>query len=103
MGTHHPGGEIERSIRWYQKAVAKVFGQKEVRAKREVEPTNLRELGLRQDCEVIVREEGRPSLNDDILKRSSRYVLVVRDGQVEGVVDRLELASRAANLARDNA
>ncbi|TMQ71689.1 MAG: hypothetical protein E6K80_04810 [Candidatus Eisenbacteria bacterium] len=77
-----------------------VFRRPEAEAKRNVEPIDLAELGLRQDCEVVVREKGRPSLNDDILKRSSRYVLVIRDDRVEGVVDRLELAVRSAKLAQ---
>jgi hypothetical protein len=43
--------------------------------------------------------ERRPLLNSDILRRLVPYIVLMRNGILEGVIDRLELASRIVSTA----
>jgi hypothetical protein len=40
---------------------------------------------------------NRPFSYAEIMQPRERYVVLVRDGEVEGVIDRVELASRMAS------
>jgi hypothetical protein len=58
------------------------------------------ELGIFRNAEVIdVREKGQLFLQQEILGRQTRYVALVRDGKLEGLVDRELLAERVAQAA----
>lgn len=95
------GGEVELIISCYPGAVTAVFGQPEANVKQAITPANLRELGIKQQGEVLEEfaAERRPLLNSDIVRRHAPYVLLMRGGNLEGVIDRMELASRIASTA----
>jgi hypothetical protein len=82
----------------YEMAVMAVFGAPETTIKQVITPMNLRELGIKSQAEVVNHAAGghRPLLTADILRRSSPYVVLMQDGNLEGVVDRAQLASRIA-------
>jgi hypothetical protein len=75
-----------------------VFGQAETRVKQDVLPASLRELGIKPDGAVLEQDarEHKPFSYSDIMQRRQRYVVLMRDGNLEGVIDRVELASRIA-------
>jgi len=94
-----PASEVDRIIAAYPAQVANVFGnQTESIIKELVTPATLRELGIKPQGEVLEQfSSDRNSFSStDILKRRERYVVLVRDGNVDGIVDRVELASRIA-------
>jgi hypothetical protein len=101
-GTPAPGGELDRIVNLYPAAVIKIFATPtEESIKQVITPAALRELGIKPNGEVMEQYGGerRPRLNAEILRRPSPYVVLLRDGAVEGVVDRAELASRIARTA----
>ena len=61
----------------------------------------MRELGIKSQGEVleVFGSERRPLLNSDFLRRLVPYIVLMRNGILEGVIDRLELASRIASTA----
>ncbi len=69
--------------------------------KRDVTPATLRELGIKPEGEVIERfaVENRTLLNSDLFRRQLPYIAIFRNGNLEGVIDRAELASRIASIA----
>jgi hypothetical protein len=93
------GDKLNRIVSFYPTAIVNVFSQAEDVVKQMVSPAYLRELGIKQQAEVL--EEfavGRQSpLISDILRRHSPYLVLMRAGQLEGVIDRLELAVRFAS------
>jgi hypothetical protein len=105
--TKAVGGEVDRIVGCYQDAVAKVYpgpaalGQPaqstESIVKQVVMPGWVRELGVKPEGEVIeqINAEQLPIAYSDLLR--ARYLVVMRDGDLEGVIDRAELASRVAN------
>jgi len=100
--TAFPASEVDRIIAAYPAQVANVFGnQQESIIKEVVTPATLRELGIKPQGEVVEQfSSDRNSFSSaDILKRRERYVVLVRDGNVDGIVDRVELASRIATRA----
>ena len=63
-----------------------------------ITPVSLRELGIKQQGEVLEQlgPERRAFPNAEIMRCRERYVVLIRDGNLEGVIDRVELASRIA-------
>lgn len=92
--------EVDSIISSYPNAVWTVFGQQETQIKEVITPTSLRELGIKQEGEVLEQfaTDHQPS-NANIVRRRERYVVLVRDGNLEGVIDRVELATRIASGA----
>jgi hypothetical protein len=94
-----PTNEIDFIISLYPGAVMSVFGgQVETQAKEVITPAGLRELGIKQEGEVLEQfaPENRPFSYADIMRRRKQYVVLMRNGEIEGVVDRAELATRIA-------
>jgi hypothetical protein len=90
--------EVDSIIVTYPNTVMSVFGQAETRVKQDVLPASLRELGIKPDGAVLEQDarEHKPFSYSDIMQRRQRYVVLMRDGNLEGVIDRVELASRIA-------
>ncbi len=83
----------------YSGAVYDVFGRPESEFKQVVTPVMLREI--RQRGEAIERS-GRSSdllLRSDIIGRKAQFLILMRDGKFEGIVDRVQVASRLAQAA----
>ena len=92
-----PTSEVDSIILSYPNAVSRVFaGQPENAIKEVVTPTSLRELGIKQQGEALERPVHKPITYGEIMQARERYLVLVRDGEVEGVIDRVELASRIA-------
>jgi Domain of unknown function (DUF4062) len=92
--------EVDSIISSYPSAVMSVFaGQQETQIKQVITPTSLRELGIKQEGEVLEKFAHGPFSYADIMQRRERYVVLVRAGNLEGVIDRVELASRIASGA----
>jgi hypothetical protein len=93
-----PSSEVDRIVVCYPDAVTKVFGKPESEVKQVVTRRGLRELGIKPEGEVIdqISAELQPIAYSDLLRRRMRYLVVMRDGSLEGVIDRAELASRVA-------
>lgn len=82
----------------YSAASIQVLNQSENAFKQVVTPLMLRELGIRQQGEAIELTE-RPCdslLPSDIVRRRARFLVLMREGKFEGIVDRVEVASRLA-------
>jgi Domain of unknown function (DUF4062) len=92
------GSTIDAILSGYTAAVVNVFGIPEVDAKRVVTPPLLRELGVKQEGETVeqIGVESPSSLNAEIVKKRSPFVVLIKDSGVEGVVDRVQLVSRLA-------
>jgi hypothetical protein len=56
-------------------------------------------LGIRQQGEVVERFGAERSAlsRSEILRRGAPYVMLMRDGNLEGFIDRMEFASRIAS------
>jgi hypothetical protein len=96
--------ELDRIIASYALAAQNVFeGRPETEVKQTVTSSSLRELGIRAEGEVIEQFGGdrRPLVHSDVLRRRSPYLVLMREGEIEGVIDRAELASRQA-LSRES-
>jgi hypothetical protein len=96
------GNNISLMISNYRPAVLSVFAaQKESDVIQVLTPPILRELGIRQQGEILEQfgSEHRPLLNAEIIRRRLPFVVIVRDGNLEGVIDRLELASKVASAS----
>jgi hypothetical protein len=78
----------------YPAAVASAFGDQEAASV----VLSLPELRIKQQGEVLEQfgPQHRPSSNAEVVRRRERYVVLIRDGNLEGVIDRVELASRIA-------
>jgi hypothetical protein len=76
-------------------------GVAEPDVKRALTPAEVRELGIRPQGEVLeeLAADRRPSLNLDIVRRHAPYIVLMRNGSLDGIVDRAELASRIASTA----
>jgi hypothetical protein len=57
-------------------------------------------LGIKPEGEVLERfaVENRALLNSDLLRRKMPYIAIFRNDNLEGVIDRAELASRIASI-----
>src|SRR5262249_31612873 len=92
-----PHSEVDSLISSYPDAVSRVFaGQQENAIKEMATPPGLRELGIKQQGKALEKSGQRPFSYVEIMQRRERYLVLVRDGEVEGVIDRVELASRLA-------
>jgi hypothetical protein len=95
-------GDVRHIIASYPTALMSVFaGLTESTIKQVITPTSLRELGIEQEGEVLEQFafERRANLNAEIVRRHAPFVVLMRDGNLEGVIDRAELASRIAGTA----
>lgn len=93
-------GEVDFIMSVYPDCIMGVHGgQPENLVKQVITPSTLRELGIKQQGEVLEQfaSDRRRFSNDDILRRRERYVVLVRDGNLEGIIDRVELVSRIAS------
>jgi Domain of unknown function (DUF4062) len=100
-GNQRAGSAIEHTVFSYSEAVCRVFGRPiEKDAVEVLTPRRIAELGIRSQGEVM-EIEGAPlaSIRSDLLRRAQPYVVLTRHGQIEGIVDKLELSSRIARLA----
>src|SRR5205807_8093506 len=93
------GGEVGRIVFGYPAAVIKVFAEPESAVKQVVTRAGLRELGVNPEGEVVeqISTARQPIAHSGLLRRRARYFVVMRDGNLEGVIDRAELASRIAS------
>ena len=90
--------EVDNIIGCYPGAVQEIFpGQQEDQIKQVVTPTFLRQLGIRSQGEVLDLIGTERWSNSDIVRRRAPYVVVMRNGIVEGVIDRMELNSQIAS------
>ena len=95
------GSKLDEILSGYTHAVATVFNRLEADAKQIVTPSFLRELGIKKEGETVEQVVGqnRSALNAEIVKLSSPFVVLNKDGTAEGVIDRMPLLSRLARLA----
>jgi hypothetical protein len=89
---------VENELWRFPMAVSGVFGKEEVDAKEDVTSTDLqRALGIVGDAETVdSADKGQVFLQHEILGRATPFVALVRDGRLEGVVDKAELANKVA-------
>jgi len=89
---------LEHKIWRYPMFVSEAFGANEEVAKHSLSAHDVEyELGITRDAEVVdVREKGQRFLQREILGRQTRFVALVRDRHLEGLVDREMLAQRVA-------
>jgi hypothetical protein len=92
------GNEVDSIIASYSFAVQNVFGQPEMMVKQEINGAELREMGIKQDGEVLEQSgpEREPFSDGEIMRGQHRYAVLMRQGTINGVIDRVELASRIA-------
>src|SRR5262249_35134292 len=93
------GGEVERIILCYPAAVSSIFAKlTESDVKKVITWAGLREIGVKPEGEAIeqISADRQPIANSDLLRRRARYLVIMREGNLEGVIDRAELASRIA-------
>ena len=98
----HFGNEVDSIINYYSEAVSSVFaGVPERDVKQVMTSTKVRELGIKSQGEVLeeLAVEHRPFLNSEIIRRRAPYVVLMRNGILDGVIDRMELASQIAGTA----
>ena len=89
---------IDRIVAAYPAAVITVFpGYTEEQVKNVVTPTFLRAVGIRGEGEVMDLIGAERWSNSEVVRRRAPYVAVTRNGELEGVIDRLELASQMAS------
>ena len=98
LAREQKGSAVAWIVSMYPGAVMKVFsGQAESAVKQLINAADVRELGLKSQGEMM--EQFTPDQRlapSEILRRHAPYVVLFRDGVLEGVVDRLELSSRMA-------
>ncbi len=93
------GQAVDLIIASYPEAVRGVFSdQDEQSIVQVVNPTRVRELGLKPVSEILEQsaDESRKISNSEILRRQSPYLVLTQDGRVQGVIDRLQWASSIA-------
>ncbi len=95
------GGEIDLVLSYYSGAMITSFGLPETNIKQVITPASLRELGIRQEGEVLEESgaERGPLSKSAILRGRAPYLVLIREGNLEGVIDRMELAARIASTA----
>jgi hypothetical protein len=89
---------MEDQLWRYPSFVSEALGEDEKDAKHSLSDNDLEyELGIARNAEVVdVREKGQRFLQREILGRQTRFVALVRDRRLEGLVDREMLAQRVA-------
>ena len=96
---HMGGTDIERTISCYSEAAFQVFGKFEKDSVDILHPRRIAELGIRSQGEAMeVGDRALASVRPELLQKASRYVLITRHGQPDGIVDRLELSARIAEV-----
>lgn len=92
---------VEDSLWCYPLVVMDVFGNNEHAVKEVLSVRQLeRDLGIRNHAErVEVANSGQAFLQREIVRRHSPFVALVRNGQLEGLVDPRELARKVADAA----
>jgi hypothetical protein len=100
LGRQYPRSDIERTIFSYSQAVMQIFGLEETKIIDILHPRRVHELGIRSQGETMeIGDRPLASIRSELLQKQQRYVLLTRDGQPDGIVDRLDLSSRIAALA----
>jgi hypothetical protein len=90
--------QADNIIACYPGAVITMFpGQTEDQIKQVTTPAYIRELGIRTEGEPMDVFGSERWSNSDIVRRRSRYVALIRNGNLEGVIDRAELVSQIAH------
>jgi hypothetical protein len=90
-------------IALYPDAVTSIFqGQTEEQVKRVITPAFVRELGIRAEGEPVDVFGNERWSNSDIVRRRSPYVVVIRDGKLDGVIDRADVVSQIAASCYQN-
>jgi hypothetical protein len=94
-------GDIERDLWRYPSAVSASFGKDEQIVKEDVTAHDLeRGLGIARDAEAVdVVDKGQVFLQREILGRAAPFAALVREGRLEGFVERQELARKVAEKA----
>jgi hypothetical protein len=89
---------LEYELGRFPEAAYKLFGKQEADAKEVVTSIDLRrELGVVGDAETVdTADKGQVFLQREILGRSTPFVALVRDGRLEGIIDKGDLARRVA-------
>ena len=92
---------IESGLWRYPMVVAASFGTDEQIAKENVTAQDLEHnLGIARDAETVdVTDKGQVFLLREILGRATPFAALIRDGRLEGLVERQELASKVADKA----
>jgi hypothetical protein len=95
---------VEQNLQRYPRAVSASLGKEEESAKEVVTARQLeRELGLARDAEIVnLGDKGQIFLQREILGRHTPFVALVREGRLEGLVERDELARKVADKALAN-
>ena len=91
--------DVNAIIESYPSAVYTNFAEMGEHAiKRDLSIRSLLELGVRNEGSVLERSAGDGGLFPyaDLMRGKERYVVLIRNGQLEGVVDRVDLVSRIA-------
>ncbi len=93
--------KLEQELWRYPLFVGEAFGADEQITKHSLSARDLEyELGIARDAQVVdVREKGQRFLQQEVLGRQTRFAALVRDGRLEGLVDREILARRVAQAA----
>jgi uncharacterized protein DUF4062 len=93
--------KVEAELWRYPLSVGRAFGANEQDIKHCLSARDLDyELGIARDAEVVdVRDKGQRFLQQELLGRQTRFAALVRDGRLEGLVDRELLARRVAEAA----
>jgi hypothetical protein len=94
--------EVDNILFNYRPAVNTIYDHREEerveeeRVKEVMTPGRIRELGIKSQAEVLEEfgSERHPLSIPDLMRRHAPYIVLMRDGKLEGVIDRLELASR---------
>ncbi|MEI8018563.1 MAG: DUF4062 domain-containing protein [Schlesneria sp.] len=92
---------ISNELKRYPEFVSEAFGQNEESAKHSLTVRDFEyDLGIARDAEIVdIRNKRQQFLLREILGRTTPYVALVRDHQLEGIVDRQLLAQRVAQAA----
>ena len=92
---------VEDSLWRYPLAVVATFGDQEEKVKKVLTSRQLgTELGIRNHAEPIeVQNIGQVLLQREIVRRKSLFVALVRNGRLEGLVDKNELGCKVADAA----
>ena len=99
---HVPTPEALADVLWhYPECVSQALKANEQEARHVLSIQDLEyELGIARNAEVVDPSDKSPRfLQREILGRQTPYVALVRDGQLEGLVDRGLLAQRVAQAA----
>jgi hypothetical protein len=94
-------GNVGQELWRYPLAVQESLGIDEQVAKEDITAQDLvRNFGIARDAETVeVVDKGQMFLQREILGRTTPYAALIRGGQLEGLVERQELARKVADKA----